>query len=273
MVGVGLLDGKVGFVTGAGRGQGRNHAVRMAAEGADLMVVDIGSAQVRNPDYPTATAADLKQTVELVEQQGRSCLAAEVDVRDFDGLRAAADEVVAQFGHLDCVVANAGIGDAFFPLWEIPNTHWQTMIDINLTGVFNTCKATVPQLRATGRNASLVLVSSAAAFKAVGYFAHYNAAKAGVASISATLAKELGPDGIRCNSLHPGAILTPMTEAISSLSGVSKEHFLRQFTDSQLLDRIGAPDDTTAAVVWLLSNQAAHVTGLEMRVDAGETKK
>jgi SDR family mycofactocin-dependent oxidoreductase len=270
---VGLLDGKVGFVTGAGRGQGRNHALWMAREGAELVLVDIGAGEVRNPDYPTATPDDLRTTVELIEKEGRKCLPFEVDVRDFAGLRRAAEDAVAHFGHLDCVVANAGIGDAFFPVWEIPNDHWQTMIDINLTGVFNTCKATVPHLRETGTNASLVLVSSAAVFKSVGYFAHYNAAKAGVASLSATLAKELGPDGIRCNSLHPGAILTPMTDAISGLSGVSRETFLSQFTDAQLLERIGAPDDTSAAVVWLLSDQARHVTGLEMRVDAGETKK
>jgi SDR family mycofactocin-dependent oxidoreductase len=270
---VGLLDGKVGLVTGAGRGQGRNHALRMAREGADLVLVDIGDGEVRNPDYPTATAEDLRHTAQLIEQEGRKCLSFAVDVRDFESLRRAADEAVSSFGHLDCVVANAGIGDAFYPLWEIPNDHWQTMIDINLTGVFFTCKATVPHLRETGRNASLVLVSSAAAFKAVGYFAHYNAAKAGVASLSATLAKELGPDGIRCNCLHPGAILTPMTDAIAGLSGVSIETFLAQFTDAQLINRIGSPNDTSAAVVWLLSDEALHVTGLEMRVDAGETKK
>jgi NAD(P)-dependent dehydrogenase (short-subunit alcohol dehydrogenase family) len=268
---MGLLDGKVVVVTGAGRGQGRSHSIRMAREGASLLLIDIGDGQVSQPDYPTASAADLRQTAELVEAEGGKVLFFEADVRDYDRLCAAVNEGVRHFGYVDSLVANAGIGDAFYPTWELPNQHWQTMIDVNLTGVFYTCKAVIPHMRASGRPGSIVLVSSAVVFRSAPYLSHYNAAKAGVRSLSATLARELGPDGIRCNSLHPGAIITPMTDAMSTMSGLDRDKFLEQFLGAQLLKRLGQCADTTAAVTWLLSDEAAHVTAMEFSVDGGES--
>lgn len=269
---MGILDGKVVLITGAGRGQGRSHALRVAEEGGQAVLVDLGDGQVRAPDYPTATRDDLDQTQALLAEQGAEGVAFEADVRDLNRMEQVCADTVEHFGHLDGVVANAGIGDAFRPAWEIELTHWRTMLDVNLTGVFITCKAAIPHLlRSPG--GSLVLVSSVAGIKPIPYFAHYTVAKAGVRSLALTLAVELGPLGVRCNSLHPGAIDSPMTDAISGMTDIKRDDFLQQFRDNQAIPEVMTPRDTSAAVVWLLSDQAAHVTGLEMTVDAGETKK
>jgi SDR family mycofactocin-dependent oxidoreductase len=269
-----LLDGKVAFITGAGRGQGRSHAVRIAQEGADVALVDLGRAgTVENPPYVTASSDELEETKALVEQAGRKAVSFEVDVRDFAGLRDAADATARELGGIDLVVANAGISDTFLPVWDLPVENWQTMIDINLTGVFYTCKATVPHVRARGEGGSIVLVSSVAAIKSYGWLSHYSAAKFGVRGLAVSLAKELGPEYIRCNSLHPGAINTEMTHAMSYLSGTPREQLLQQFRDAQLLPRNIEVRDSTAAVLWLLSDESRFVTGQEIIVDGGESKK
>lgn len=271
---MGLFDGKVAFITGAGRGQGRSHAVRIAAEGADVAILDLGGAgRVENPPYRTATGDDLAETAAMIEEQGRRALAFECDVRDFDGQRAAADETARVLGGIDYVVANAGISDGFFPVWDMPVENWKTMIDINLTGVFYTCKATVNHVRARGPGGAFVLVSSITAMKAYGWLSHYVAAKIGVRGLSLSMAKELGPEGIRCNSLHPGAIHTDMTEAMVEFGGPPMEALLEQFRDAQLIPKNLEVRDATAAVTWLLSDEARFVTGLELCVDAGESKK
>jgi len=272
---VGLFDGKVAFITGAGRGQGRSHAVRIAQEGANLALLDMGAAgRVEHPAYKTATSEDLAETGRLCEEQGAKVMTFEVDVRDYPGMQAAADAVAAELGGIDYVVANAGITDGFFPTWELPLENWNTMIDINLTGVFHTVKATVPHVRRRGPGGSLVLVASnVATFKACGYLSHYVAAKIGVRGLAMALAKELGPDMIRCNSLHPAAIHTAMTDHMVEFSGIPIETLLQQFRDSQLLAVNMEPQDATAAVVWLLSDEARYVTGLEFNVDAGDSRK
>lgn len=271
---MGLLDGKVVFITGGARGQGRSHAVRCAKEGADIALVDLGSAgTVDAPAYITGTAEELKETERLVSESGRRALSFEVDVRDHDGLCQAADETARQLGGIDCVVANAGISDAFLPIWELPVENWRTMIDINLTGVFHTCKATVPHVRARGEGGSIVLVSSIAGIKSYGWMTHYSAAKYGVRGLAIAIAKELAPEYIRCNSLHPGAIDTGMTDAMVYLGGKPKEELLQQFRDQQLLARNIELRDSTAAVVWLLSDESRFVTAQEFVVDGGESKK
>jgi NAD(P)-dependent dehydrogenase (short-subunit alcohol dehydrogenase family) len=272
---VGQFDGKVAYITGAGRGQGRSHAVRLAAEGADVALVDMGGAgSVEHPAYETATAGDLAETKRLCEEQGRRALTFEVDVRDHAGLQKSAQETAAELGGIDFVIANAGITDGFFPTWEIPIENWNTMIDINLTGVFYTVRATVPHVRRRGPGGALVLVSSnVASHKAVGYLSHYVAAKIGVRNLAFALASELGPDGIRCNSLHPAAIHTAMTDHMVKFSDIPIENLLQQFRDSQLLSVNLEPRDSTAAVVWLLSDEARYVTGTEFNVDAGDSRK
>jgi SDR family mycofactocin-dependent oxidoreductase len=271
---LGQFDGKVAFITGAGRGQGRSHAVALAAEGADVALLDLGSvATLEHPAYETATADDLAETKRLVEEHDRRALTFEVDVRDFDAQKAAADETAATLGGIDYVVANAGISDGFFPVWDLPVENWNTMIDINLTGVFYTCKATVPHVRERGPGGAYVLISSIVAMKAYGWLSHYVAAKTGVRGLALSMAKELGPEKIRCNSLHPGAINTDMTAMMTKLGGVPTEDLLQQFRDAQLIAENVEIRDSTAAVVWLLSDQARMVTGLEMSVDAGESKK
>lgn len=271
---MGLLDNKVVFITGAGRGQGRNHALRCADEGADLALLDLGRAgKVESPAYITATWEELEETKAMVEERGRRAVAFEVDVRDYDGLREAADTAAMDLGGIDCVVANAGISDAFYPVWELAVENWRTMIDINLNGVFYTCKAAVPHVRARGEGGSFVLVSSIAGLKSYGWLSHYSAAKYGVRGLAIALAKELAPDYIRCNSLHPGAIDTGMTDAMTYLSGIPKEDLLAEFREQQLLQRNIEMRDSSAAVVWLLSDEARFVTGQEFVVDGGESKK
>lgn len=274
----GRFTGRVALVTGAGRGQGRSHALRLAAEGADVALLDLGDAgSVTDPPYATATADDLLSVQGEVEALGRRATVHEVDVRDADGLAKAADDAAERLGGIDHVVANAGITDAAFPTWELPVSRWRTMIDVNLTGVFLTCRATVPHLldraRAGGPTGSLVLVSSGVALRAVSGLAHYVAAKAALRGLSGTLAHELGEHGIRCNTVHPGGVDTEMTSAMVALGGIPREELLTGFRARQLIPRDIAIDDVTAAVTWLLSDEARYVTGLEMTVDAGETTK
>jgi NAD(P)-dependent dehydrogenase (short-subunit alcohol dehydrogenase family) len=270
---MGLFDDKVAFVTGAGRGQGRSHAVRIAQEGADLALVDLADVgSVLQPRYPTASAADLLETKRLVELQGRRALTFEVDVRDFDGLSHAADETAAQLGGIDYVVANAGICDGPQPILIMPVEHWRTMVDVNLNGVFYTCRATVGHVHRRGRGGAFVLVSSAATLKAGIGDGHYIAAKMGVRGLSLSIARELGGDGIRCNAVLPGALDTDMTEIVAHLSGTSTEDIIARYRDAQFIHDTIETRDITEAVVWLLSDQARYVTGTELVVDAGESR-
>lgn len=266
--------GKVAFITGGARGQGRSHALRLAREGADIALVDLGSAgSVEDPHYNTPTSHKLKRTRDEVRALGRRCESFEVDVRDFEGLNLAAEATVARLGGIDFVIANAGITDGFHRTWELPVENWQTMIDINLTGVFYTCKATVPHLIDRGAGSALVLISSGVGLKAVPRLAHYVAAKMALRGLGISLAQELGEYGIRCNTVLPGGINTEMTTAMVELNNVPREQLLAGFRAGQLINTDLEVADTTAAVLWLLSDEARLVTGLEMTVDAGESKK
>ncbi|MGF9660879.1 SDR family oxidoreductase [Arthrobacter crystallopoietes] len=268
------FKGKVAFITGAGRGQGRSHALRLADEGADVALVDLGSAgTVQHPDYKTATAGDLERTRGEILAKGRRCEVFEADVRDFDALRQAADATAARLGGIDFVIANAGITDRFYRTWELPVDNWQTMIDVNLTGVFLTCKATVPHLIARGAGSALVLISSGVGLKAVPRLAHYVSAKMALRGLGTSLAQELGEYGIRCNTVHPAGIDTEMTTAMVELNGLPREQLLSGFRAGQLIQQDVEIGDCTSAVLWLLSPEARMVTGLEMTVDAGESKK
>ena len=266
--------GRVAFITGSGRGQGRSHALRLAELGADIALVDLGRAgTVDSPPYSTASVEQMNAVAEEVRSLGRRALVIEADVRSADAMTEAARRTVEELGRIDHVIANAGITDGFAPTWEIDPKNWRTMLDINLTGVFHTVRATVPHLLVDPAGRGMVLVGSGVAIKAIPGLSHYVAAKWGLRGLSWALAAELGPSGIRCNSVHPAGINTDMTSAMVEWNGIPRAELLERFRANQLLDSNVEISDVTAAVVWLLSDEARFVTGLELTVDAGETKK
>jgi (+)-trans-carveol dehydrogenase len=272
----GRVAGKVAFITGAARGQGRSHAVRLAQEGADIIAVD-NCADVPGLPYPGATEADLAQTVRDVEALDRRIVAVRADVRDYAALAAAVDDGVAQLGRLDIVSANAGIGSQPYQAWDLAESTWQDMIDINLTGVWHTAKAAVPHLKAGGRGGAIVLTSSAAGLKGYGHIAHYVSAKHGVVGLMRTLAVELAPDLIRVNSIHPTQVDTAMiqNEPTWRLFRPDLEHPGRDdfVPASQAMNLLPIPwvepVDISNALLFLASDEARYITGVALPVDAG----
>jgi SDR family mycofactocin-dependent oxidoreductase len=276
----GRVDGKVAFITGAARGQGRSHAVRLAQEGADIIAVDI-CGPIENTVYPPSTPEDLAQTAELVEGLGRHIVTAEVDVRDYDALKAAVDDGVQQLGRLDIIVANAGIGNIGNMLHKIRDHIWQDMIDVNLSGVWKTVKAGVPHVITGGRGGSIILTSSVGGMKALAYTGHYCAAKHGVVGLMRSFAVELGQHMIRVNSVHPTQVNTPMAmnDATFRLFAPHKENpGPEDFAPmSQMMHTLPVPwvepVDISNAVLFLASDESRYVTGVELPVDAGSLLK
>jgi (+)-trans-carveol dehydrogenase len=271
----GRVEGKVAFVTGAARGQGRSHAVRLAQEGADVIAVDI-CKQIDSVPMPMATPDDLAETVRQVEELDRRIVATLADVRDYPGLKRALDEGVAQLGRLDIVAANAGIA-SFGPAEELSDESWQDMIDVNLTGVWHTCKAAIPHLKAGGHGGSIIITSSAAGLKGYANVSHYVAAKHGVVGLMRTLAQELAPHMIRVNSIHPTQVDTPMimNETAFRLFLPDHEHpTVEDFRPvSQTMNALPVPwvdaVDISNAVLFLASDEARYITGVPLPVDAG----
>ena len=274
----GRVDGKVAFITGAARGQGRSHAVRLAEEGADIIAVDIASgiASMRR-FYPGATEADLAETVKEVEALDRRIVAARADVRDYDALKAALDDGVAQLGRVDIVSANAGI----FMFGELAHLvtegDWRDVIDINLTGVWHTVKAAVPHLIEQATGGSIIITSSTAGLKGLPTLAQYTASKHAVVGLMRTLAAELAPHMIRVNSVHPTGVDTTMiqNEALRRLLRPDIEHPAREhagewFAATHLLPVPWVePRDISNAVLFLASDEARYITGVTLPVDAG----
>ncbi|HEX4396258.1 MAG TPA: mycofactocin-coupled SDR family oxidoreductase, partial [Trebonia sp.] len=213
---MGRVEGKVAFITGAARGQGRSHALRLAQEGADIIAVDTCHGFDTVP-YDGATEADLAETVKQVEELDRRILAQQADVRDLSALQRVAEEGLSQFGQIDIVCANAGIA-SFAPALEMTEQMWQDVIDINLTGIWKTVKATAPSMVERGQGGSIILTSSVAGLSAFPSLAHYTAAKHGVTGLMRTLAVELAPHRIRVNSVHPTTVDTPMVANEASWS-------------------------------------------------------
>jgi (+)-trans-carveol dehydrogenase/(-)-trans-carveol dehydrogenase len=273
------LEGKVAFITGAARGQGRSHAIRLAQEGADIIAVDLNEA-VPGTGAPGATDADLAETVAAVEALDRRIVATKADVRDQGAIQEAVDDGVAQLGRLDIVSANAGISSLPYLTHELPEETWQTMIDINLTGVWHTAKATIPHLIARGRGGAIVLTSSAAGLKAYANIAHYVSAKHGVVGLMKTLAVELAPHRIRVNSLHPTQVDTPMIqnpatyELFTGNPNATKEDFapVSQGMNALPIPWVD-PVDVSNALLWLASDEARYVTGVALPIDAGAVVK
>jgi SDR family mycofactocin-dependent oxidoreductase len=277
---MGSLNGKVALVTGAARGQGQSHAVRLAEEGADVIALDI-CRSVETVEYAGATSEDLAETVALVEKLDRRIVAREVDVRDLGGLQAAVADGIADLGGLDIVVANAGIFTSA-PVHELTEEQWNTMIDVNLTGVWKTVKATVPTLIEQGRGGSIILISSTGGLQGFPNFAHYVAAKHGVTGLARTMANELGQHSIRVNSIHPTSVLTGMIDHIGmyrlfrpDLENPTQDDFREALLGGMNLLPTPwlEPRDISNAVVWLASDEARFVTGVAMPVDAGSLQK
>ena len=275
----GRVEGKVAFITGAARGQGRSHAVRLAAEGADIIAVDL-CGQVDSVPFPMATPEDLAETVKEVEALDRRIVATQADVRDYTALKAAVDEGVAQLGRLDIVSANAGIC-SYGRLDELAEQSWQDVIDTNLTGVWHAAKAAIPHLKAGGHGGAIVLTSSDAGLFAMENIGHYVAAKHGVIGLMRTLALELAPDFIRVNAICPTVVNTPMVQNEPSykLFRPDLEHPTVDDLSDALLGlnalpiRWVEPVDISNALLFLASDEARYITGVPLPVDAGALVK
>jgi SDR family mycofactocin-dependent oxidoreductase len=274
----GRVQGKVAFITGAARGQGRSHAIRLAQEGADIIAVDV-CEDVDTVPYHGATQEDLTETVKAVEALDRRIVASKADVRDYASLKSALDDGVAQLGRLDIVSANAGIFSTA-PTAELTEEQWGQMIDINLSGVWRTCKAAIPHLIANN-GGSIIITSSGAGLKGFPNFAHYVSAKHGVVGLMRTLALELAPHSIRVNSLHPTNVNTDMiqNEAMYKLfvpgsENPTKEEFAAVSQSMQALPIPWVePVDISNALLFLASDEGRYITGVTFPVDAGITQK
>ncbi|HEY4331152.1 MAG TPA: mycofactocin-coupled SDR family oxidoreductase, partial [Ilumatobacteraceae bacterium] len=265
---MGLLEGKVAFVTGAARGQGRAHCVRFAKEGADVIGLDLCAT------LPVATKPasldDLEETVRLVEKEGRRMHAEVGDVRVLADIDRVLANGLAEFGRLDIVVCNAGITGTGL-LWELTEEQWQDMIDIDLTGVWKTLKATVPTMIAQGTGGSIILTSSVGGVKGLPFCAHYVAAKHGVVGLCRTLANELGMYDIRVNSIHPAGVRTEMTASTPEFFELAAKYadtLGPVFMNGLPYDMIEA-DDVANMVAWLASDQSKYITGAQMPLDLG----
>jgi SDR family mycofactocin-dependent oxidoreductase len=269
------VEGKVAFVTGAARGQGRSHALGLAAEGADIIAVDI-CAPIDSVDYALATEADLAETVKLVEEMDRRIIATQCDVRDAAALSAAVAAGVATLGRLDIVVANAGILSSSTSS-DMASSTWQDMLDVNLTGVYHTVQAAIPHLIAGDRGGAMVLTSSALGIRAMPNVSHYVAAKAGVIGLMRSLALELAAHRIRVNTVNPSIADTGMVH-----NDATYRLFMPHLTDPtrddatevfSTLNPFPVPwvdaADVTNAVLFLVSDEGRYITGLELKIDAG----
>ena len=276
---MGRVQDKVAFITGAGHGQGRSHALRLAQEGADIIAVDYCTPFSTVP-YEMATSSDLAETARLVKEEGRRVVTVEADVRDFKQLNAALDEGIAQFGRLDIVAANAGIV-SYGASQDITEQAWNDVIDTNLKGVWHTCKAAIPHLIEGGRGGSVVLTSSVAGIKGYLNQSHYVASKHGVVGLMRALANELSPHSIRVNSVHPTAVPSNMLINNFTYKLFRPEMEAPTLEDAKELfyQLNGLPIpwveavDISNAVLFLASDESRYITGVMLQVDAGATTK
>ena len=270
----GRLADKVAFITGAARGQGRAHAVRMACEGADIIAVDIAGKLPSCVPYDPASREDLDETARLVEAAGRRILASVIDTRDHDGLRSVVDEGVRTLGRLDIIVANAGIS-APQPWHEISPDDFRDVMDINVTGTWNAVMAGAQHIIDGGRGGSIILISSAAGIKLQPFMVHYTASKHAVTGMARAFAAELGKHSIRVNSVHPGPVNTDMgsgdmVAAIGRATDTNPQ--LANMLTPFLPSFIAEPEDIADAVCWLAGDESAKVTATAVSVDQGSTQ-
>ncbi|GAB91298.1 mycofactocin-coupled SDR family oxidoreductase [Gordonia rhizosphera] len=273
------FNGKTVFVTGVARGQGRNHAIRFAEEGARVIGVDL-AGPVSTTHYPGATGDDLEETGRLLEKTGAEYRLHACDVRDLKGLeRAVADGLVA-FGGIDIVLPTAGI-TSLGATWELSEEQWDEMVAINLSGVWRTLRATLPAMVERGAGGSIVLTGSIAGIIGMPYLAHYAATKHGVNGLVKSMANELAPHRIRVNSVNPSNVATPMILNDATyqhfrpdVPGATQEDAIPAFSSYNLLDVPWVEsDDVSNAVLWLCSDEARFLTGVMLPVDTGTVVK
>lgn len=271
---MGKLDGRVAFITGAARGQGRSHAVRLAREGADIIAVDI-CKQMGSVSYPMSTPEDLEQTVKEIEGLGRRIVARQADVREVAALQQVFDEGSAELGPVSIVLANAGIGAGGSP--APAEQQWEEVMGVNLTGVWNTGRVAIPSMIERGQGGAIVLTSSTGGLMGVGIpaagFLAYTAAKHGVVGLMRSWANYLAPHYIRVNSVAPTAVRTPMA-ADGNLAVVMERNpgLANALSNAMPVDLV-EPLDVSNAIAWLVSDDARYVTGTVVPVDAGQLNK
>lgn len=275
---MGRLDGKVAFISGVARGQGRSHAIRLAREGANVIGVDI-CADIRANHYPMASREELDETVDLVERAGGKMLGTVADVRDFHQVKAAVDDGVAHFGRLDIVLANAGIAPVAFRQLSIEEEldQWRSVVGVNLDGSYHVAAAAIPHLLSGNRGGAIVFTSSTAGLKgfggAQGGGLGYAASKHGIVGLMRTLANALAPANIRVNTVHPTAVNTmmavnpAMTDFLENYPGGGPH--LQNPLPVEMLE----PEDISAAIAYLVSDEGRYITGITFPVDAGFCNK
>ena len=276
----GRIEGKVAFITGAARGQGRSHAIRLASEGADIIAVDV-CKQLDGVTIEMSTPDDLAETVRQVEALGRRIVAVEADVRDLALMQSVVDDGVAQLGRLDIVIANAGLASEGERLDKMDEKTWRDMIDVNLTGVWVTTRVSTPHLLAGQRGGSIILTSSVGGLRGAPNIGHYITAKHGMIGLMRVLALELGPMNIRVNTICPTQVSTPMllNEGTFRLFRPDLENpTVDDFAVvSQTMQALPVPwvepDDISSAVLFLASEDARYITGVALPVDAGAMLK
>ncbi len=278
---MGRLEGKVAFITGAARGQGRSHAVRFAQEGANIIGIDICEDIPSIATlYPLATQADLDETVRLVEEAGGKMLAKKADVRNYRQLQDVVDEGIAMFGKVDICLANAGVIN-FNNAWEYEEQTWQDIIDVMLTGAWNTVRTVIPHMIERGEGGAIVITSSTAGIRGFSHTAPYSSAKHGVVGLMHSLTNELAQYRIRVNTVHPASANTPMLQNegtyrlfMPDAENPGKDDLAEIMQKANLIPIpwIEA-EDVTNVVLFLVSDEARYVTGVSMPVDAGAMVK
>jgi len=270
------LDGKIAFITGAARGQGRTHAVRLAQEGADIVAVDLCRQQA-NLDYTSGTPEDLEETVRLVEKEGRRIIARAADVRDQASLDVVVEEALREFGGIDILVSNAGISNQGSVV-GLTDQQWEDILGTNLVGAWHSCRAVLPSMIERGAGGSVIFVSSTVGLRGAPGQAHYSASKHGMQGLMLSLANEVGQHNIRVNSVNPGAVNTEMAINESLLKMFLPD--IENPTPADAADLFSnltllpipwvEPEDVSNAVLWLASDESRFVTGAAIPVDGGQ---
>jgi SDR family mycofactocin-dependent oxidoreductase len=272
---MGQLDGKVAFITGLARGQGRSHALTLAREGADIIGLDL-CGEIASTTYPGSTLEDLEETNRLIKETGRQAVLSRADVRDYDAVKAAFDKGIAELGRVDIIIPNAGIC-AGGRTWEISTDAWRQMIDINLTGPWHAVKAAVPTMIEQGEGGSVVFIGSTEALKGAENMSSYVAAKHGITGLMTTLARELGRYNIRVNSVNPTCVDTNMIQNpyvwglfAPDDPNPTRDSVADAFAATHILPVPWMePADVSRAILYLVGESGRYITASKLTIDAG----